>query len=430
MAAEKTRALAIRLAPLIFAAGLAHLGFQIWKHWDVVTLDFRFFWLAGDFWTKGESPYSAQYAAEAASRFQSLRGAIWYYTPNWFPLAAIFSLADPLTASRSWLAANAVLLLASAALNAAAFRSLRAASSLADFNAPTASFVEALPPRALFFLFAGAMALSQAAGNTLHLGQSSMLIYFGASLLTFGAVRGRLSPGAVGLAILMLKPQIGILICAGLVFSAYGRRAIALAALASIAMAAPAFIATPPDQLVADFARGVGLYTDQLYNMPPAVTGLRHLVWVGGGVDMGSAFYLMLALAFACAFGLGGAMRREPLKTADLIAAAIAIAVMTSPLHVYDFTLLGAIALYAAALPPPAGAVAISAFALLWRAGNLPHPDILDSAAVTYYPGSAYASVAAMMIAGALVFSLREKGRQPPAPARLAELGQFAPTGG
>lgn len=410
MTAEKLRTLAILVAPLAFAAGLAHLGFQFWKHWDIVTLDFRFFWLAGDFWAKGESPYNADYAEEAAAQFEIMRGAIWYYTPNWFPLAAIFSLADPLTASRLWLAANAALLLASAALNVAAFRSLRAASSLADFTSPMTAFLSALPPRTLFFLFAGAMALSQAAGNTLHLGQSSMLIYFGGSLLMFGAVRGRMISGAAGLAILMLKPQIGILICAGLVFSAYGRRAIALAALASIAMAAPAFIVSPPAQLVADFARGVGLYTDQLYNMPPAVTGFRHLVWIGGGVDMGSPLYLMLALALACAFGLCGAMRRAPLAAADLLAASIAIAIMASPLHVYDFTLLGAIALYAAALPAPASAVAVSAFALLWRAGNLPHPGIPDSAAVTYYPGSAFASLAAMMIAGAIAYSLREAG--------------------
>lgn len=404
---------ALRLAPLVFAAGAAHLLYQIWKHWEIVTLDFRFFWLAGEFWLNGANPYDARYAAEAAAQFQITRGAIWYYPPNWFPLAASLSLADPLTASRLWSIANAAMLLGACGLNVAAFRGMRGASGLVDLTSPIAQFLFALPPRTLFLLFAGAVALSQAAGNSLHLGQSSILIYFGASLLTLGAARARLIPAAAGLAILMLKPQIGALICAGLVFTPFGRRAIAAAALASLATAAPVFIATPPAEFLSAFIGGLARYTDQTYNMPPAVTGLRHLVWIAGGVDMGSTFYLLLALAFIPAAAIFARLRRLNLQPADFVMIAVAMAAMMSPLHVYDLILLGAIALPAISLPSPAGAAALAAFALLCRAGNLPFPANVAEG-VTYYAGSAYASLAAAALAGALTFSLR------PAPARAS----------
>lgn len=308
--------LAIRLAPLAFAAGLAHLGFQIWKHWDIVTLDFRFFWLAGEFWSAGANPYDAAYAAAADAQFGVTRGAIWYYTPNWFPLAVILSLADPLNASRMWSIANAIMLLGACGLNVAAFHAMRSDIGLVEHKSPIAKLLWSLPPRALFFYFAGVTALSQAAGNTLHLGQCSALVYFGASLLMFGAARGRLVFAASGLAILMLKPQIGALVCAGLVFTAFGRRIIAAAAIASIALAAPAFLITPLPELLASFAGGVSQYTDQSYNMPPAVTGFRHVVWIFGGADMGSPFYLLLALALIAAAGLAAQARRQPLPTA------------------------------------------------------------------------------------------------------------------
>lgn len=401
------RGLAVRVAPLVFAAGLAHLLYQIWKHWEIVTLDFRFFWLAGEFWLGGESPYGADFAAEAAAQFGITRGAIWYYPPNWFPLAAIFSLADPLTASRMWSIANAAMLLGACRLNVAAFCAMRITSGLVDLKSPIAQVLFALPPRTLFFLFTGLMAPAQATGNTLHLGQCSMLIYFGASLLMLGAVRSRLVPAAAGLAILMLKPQIGVLVCAGLVFTAFGRRAISAAAAISILAAAPAFISTPSPEFLEAFAGGLARYGDQAYNMPPAVTGLRHLVWVAGGADMGSAFYLILTLVLISAFGLFAQLRRAPSPAADFIAVAIAVTAAASPLHVYDLTILGAVALCAVSAPLPSGAVSLAAFALLWRAGNLPHPASFTEGDITYYAGSAYASLAALAIAGAVAFSSR-----------------------
>jgi hypothetical protein len=171
---------------------------------------------------------------------------------------------------------------------------------------------------------------------------------------------------------------------------------------------------TPPAELVAALAGGVAQYTDQSYNMPPAVTGLRHLAWIGGAEDLGSPFYLLLALAFIAAAGLAAQRRPRPARTMDFAVMAISVAAMTCPLHVYDFTLIAAIALYAIALPGVSGTVSLAALALSWRAGNLPHPVSLAADGVTYYPGSAYVSVAAIAIAAAIISRLIETRRSSP----------------
>ena len=173
------------LAPLAFVMGLAHLGYQAVKHWDVVTLDLRFFWLAGEFWREGLSPYNTDFATAAAEQFNITKGAIWYYTPNWFFISVLLSELSPLAASRVVLFVNALLLLGASILNVAAYRSLLKTSALIDRKAAFTKLLASLPLWAVFGLHAGFMALSQAAGNSLHLGQSSILIYFGASMLVF-----------------------------------------------------------------------------------------------------------------------------------------------------------------------------------------------------------------------------------------------------
>ncbi len=429
MTLETLKVAAFRLAPAVFAAGLAHLAFQIVKHWDVVTLDFRFFWLAGEFWTSGLSPYDEAYAAQADAQFGVTQGGIWYYAPNWLPLAAVMSIPDALTASRIWLMTNAGMLLGGCAFSVAAYRKMSIASPVFCAGSRIGRLLTALPDRTLYFLLAGAAALAQASANTLHLGQCSILVFFGASMLIYAAAASRLFLAAAALALVMLKPQIGILICAGLAFTPFGRRTVALAAVISILAAAPVFAFTPMPDFAADFAGGVAQYTDQPYNTPPAVTGLRHLAWTAGAADMGSAFYLLLALALVVTAGIHASTGRITFQTTDFIAAAIAIAAMASPLHVYDLTLLAPIALYAFALPAPAAAVSLASFAVILRAGNLPYPAGLLRDGITYYPGSLHASLAAIAIAAAVIWSAAEARRGALTPIAVAPPAQAGRAG-
>ena len=407
------------LAPLAFALGLAHLGYQAVKHWDVVTLDLRFFWLAGEFWREGLSPYSTDFATAAAEQFNITKGAIWYYTPNWFFISVLLSELSPLTASRVVLIINALLLLGASALNVAAYSSIQKSSALVDRKATFTKMLASLPLWAVFGLHAGFMALSQPAGNSLHLGQSSILIYFGASLLVFALPTKRKLTASAGFALLLLKPQIGLLVAPALLLSAFGRRVLMLGGVATFLLSAPALvISSTPDILLA-LSHGAAQYNDQNYNLAGAMTGFRHIAWALGAVDMASLFYLFTSLLVICSVFLAGRLGHFRLPATDRLMLAFAVTLAFASLHIYDFTLVGVLLLYAASLRPPFGAISIAAFLLIWRAGNLPQVASLEQMAVTYYPGSLYASLAALVIFISMIAPLLHRKRELPR-AKLA----------
>lgn len=383
-----------RAAPLVFFLGISHLGYQITKHWDVVTLDFRFFWLAGEFWERNLSPYTDIFALEAAERFQIFQGAIWYYTPNWHPIARLYAVADPLMASRFMSFFNGALLLMSCGLNAFTARRILDKTHSAD---SLAAILRSLSTSTLFFLLAGAVGLSQAAGNTLHLGQSSMLIYFGASLLLFAIQSERFWLASLGLFILMLKPQIGLIVVCGLLWGSHGRRIVAIAAALSIAAATPAFFVFGPVETAQAILAGAAQYNVQAYNLPPAMTGIRHLLWQLTAIDAGTFLLLAAAMVLTSAFAATrtGDAKEKLLRTSSF---AFASALLFTPLHVYDFVLAGALVYPAILASGNRGLFALASFALLWRAGNLPQLTFIEAPNMLYYPGSLYASLTALII--------------------------------
>lgn len=404
-------------APFALLAGGLYVAYQFATHWGAPTVDIRYFWLAGEFWAAGEDPYSAAYAQRAAAQFDAMDGAAWYYPPNWLPIAAFLSLFDPLTASRLWLALNAALLLGASALNVAAFQRMQGRTALAG-DSPFAALLRSLSPRTLFLLHAGFMATTQAAGTTLAFGQSSMIVYFGASLLVFAAAGKRDIAGGAGLALMMLKPQIGLLAVAALALSPYGRRVIVLGAIASFLMAAPALAVTPVSDILAGLFSGASQYQIHQYNAPAAMTGLRHLVWAAGGPDLGTAFYLALTLAAVCAAGLAGRRRAQPLRTLDNLTVAFAATLFLAPLHVYDFAIIGAGLFYAASLRAPLGAIAVAAAIALWRAGNLLQPPALAELSPAFFPGALYATLGAGAMLAAMVAASMAVAASRPVPVR------------
>ena len=100
MLTQHLRRMLIWLSPFIMAAGLSYLGLQIAQNWGVVTVDVKFFCLAGELWRAGANPYGPDFAAEMSAQFAVTHVAGWYYTPNWFFLSTFLSLFDPLACSR------------------------------------------------------------------------------------------------------------------------------------------------------------------------------------------------------------------------------------------------------------------------------------------------------------------------------------------
>ena len=174
--------------------------------------------------------------------------------------------------------------------------------------------------------------------------------------------------GAIGLAIVMLKPQIGLVVVAASAFTGWGRRVILAAGVISFLLAVPAFLITPVFPMLADYMGGVSQYISLPVNQPQWTTGLRHAVWAAGGEDVGMLIYLSLALIFVAVTAAWGVLRAKQLMAVDYIMAAIAAVLFFATFHGNDFVLAGVLLLYCAALSPFPAALAVSAMLLIWRA--------------------------------------------------------------
>ncbi|WP_133162106.1 hypothetical protein [Hyphococcus luteus] len=407
MPAAKT--LLTYLAPAAFLAGMAHLAWLAGAHWTSSADDFRLLWLAGDFWTAGGNPYTEEFAQTAAAQFAGIENALWLAGPNWFPIAAIFSLFDPATAGRAWFFFNAAALLGASGLNVATFRKMAAQSTLFG-DTEFASLLKSLSPLTLFLLHAGFITTTEAVSGAFVLGAASPLVYFGASLLLYGAAAKHDLAGAGGVALLMLQPSIGLILIAGLGLSAYGRRALILGAIFSFLMAVPVLAVTPGVDIAAALISGAGQTPS---GSAEAAAGLRALLSAAGAPDLGAMFYFLLALAAVSTAGLAGRKRARALKPVDNLMIAASAALAVAPLHAPNFVLVGVLLFYAAALRPPLGAGLIAAAFLSWRGGDLPGFGLVDA--------SVYASLGATamfaLLIGAGFFSPAPAPVRRPAPS-------------
>jgi hypothetical protein len=396
-------------APAALLIGLIHAGWLAGVCWNDPAADFSLIWLAGEFWTGGENPYTEDFAAAASFLFPGASGGGALPAPNWLPLAAIFSLLEPLAASRLWFALNAALLIGASALNVAAFLRIGGQSALFG-ETEIAAFLKKLPAPTLFMLHAGFILTAGAAAPSLSFGGPSAAVYFGASLLLYSIVSKHDLAGALGFALTLLQPVAGLIFAASLFLSAYGRRALALGGLITFLAAAPALAMAPfPDIAAAIFA-----WARDHQAATPA-SGLRHVFSVFGAPDLSPSFFALLALAAVSASCLAGRKRARALKPADMLMIAAAASLALAPLAPSSFVLLGVLVFYAAGLPAPRGAVALLGCVLAWRAGGLPVSGALD--------GGLYGFLGVAAFALALAAAATAPTRKPQtAPARAPRL--------
>lgn len=373
-------------APAALLIGLMHAGWLAGVCWGEPAADFGAIWLAGDFWTGGISPYTEDFAAAAlAWRGGAAEGGL-LPAPNWFPVAAAFSFLDPLSASRLWFAVNAALLLGASGLNVAAFRRL-AGQSVLSGETEAGAFLKQLSAPTLFMLHAGFVLTAGAAAAALSSGGPAPAVYFGASLLFYGAVSKRDLPGAAGFALTLLQPAAGLAFAAALALSAYGRRALALGGLLSFLAAAPALAMTP----VPDIAEAMLGWTREHGGPASDSSGLRHVFAVFGAPELSPSFFALLALAAVSAACLAGRKRARPLKPSDTLMIAAAASLAFAPLDDAAFVLLGVLVIYAIGLAAPFGGLALAGCVLAWRAGDLPASGGLDGGAYAFIGAAAFA---------------------------------------
>src|SRR5882672_7095296 len=158
----------------VVLASIAFLGLLYLTSKVVITpsfgpddyVDFKDMWFAGKLWASGNNPYDGALFPNAE------RLSTWFYPPYWYPLIVPFGLLPLQLALGIWKTINLSLLIGANYLTARAVADLARKKWLPIFLAGTAyvCFMHATPA-------------------ALWIGQTSILVYFGISVLIYGLLK-------------------------------------------------------------------------------------------------------------------------------------------------------------------------------------------------------------------------------------------------
>ena len=368
--------------------------------------DFRYFWVAGKVWAQGISPYGGPFI-EAAPRLITSGNIpeIWPYPPNlWLPSVGL-ALFDIETAWQIWLAIQ--------------FLAIVSASAALAFWLPltrvSVALSQSIEITRLGFccLHIAFMASLEAMHLSVFVGQISVLVYLCVALILCGLARGWHGLVIVGLAVTYMKPQIGAVLAVALMLSGrQGVRLVVASALVSLVLIMPPMLVKAT--VVLDWLHEIGAYDGiTLANMAVAMTGIRHLLWIFTATDIGNtpALGITLFASSVVALFLRRAAGRNgqpwPVLATDMIIAQVLVIMAFSPLHMYDFVLIGiALPMLVQARGPRlvAAIIGVSMFVkptdvFVWLQGHR---------ATSFFPGSTMATIGALILLLVVLARARE----------------------
>lgn len=392
-----------------FVVGLFYLLFKTYQVSSVATYDFKYIWLAGKLWLQGVNPYTAEYAEFARQNInQGHVPSMWVYPPNFYIPAILSGLTPVNLSSILWNVAGVVMIIASSALLTAA------ALPISIKTLPDTGFLRLVrkrltSPLNLFFIHLGLMATLQATAITLSVGQTSILIYFGVSLLLYGLKKNFKWTSGIGLAITFLKPQIGAIVLIVILLHKTNWMMFVRAAIVSAAISLPAFIQSP--LVIFDWLRNVHRYDGYaVANMPQSTTGLRNVFWDLFSSDIGNMTSMIASLIVIGGLCItlkylrrGMEAQSEAQHTAKMIIISSIAILALAPLHIYDFVLFGIVLL---TLMTMSGMnlifTGIGAF-LLWRADDIAAMTGFYAHGTEHFEGTRLATLGAIIVSYALV---------------------------
>lgn len=365
---------AVEIACAIFAVSSAAY-FAVKLALGGTGTDFTYFWLAGLLWADGLNPYSAVFEnlGEALFATDQSPPVYWVYPPNWWPLSVGLSQFSYDAAGQAWNYVNAISILGGIAAALCALR----------------------PPLWLGLFFTGATLSMLATAQVLALGQTSALMFFGTGLFILAWIRESRLAMVSALVLLALKPTFGLVFVVFLLPMRRWRASIAMAGAVTLAMALPTLLETGAVPVIEGMLSRLELYGTLPVNEIGSTTGLRHLLSIVAGMDVGVVPPLVIVCGLS--FGLGLAAARQPGRAvlAPLIAALVAIV----PMHSYDAMVLSFLLVLSAGQPKAVRLAALVLFLAIYRADNLAELVGWVPEAARYFPGSALVTV----FAGALL---------------------------
>ena len=309
---------------LAIAAAATAAALMVARSLGAQGIDFSYILTAGRMWMAGADPYGPGFAAAGASVLPA--GPIGFsYPPNWWIIAVALAAVPGGRELLTWELLN----LAAAA--AAGLLFVRSARRLQPHSP------EWLPYAFLACLFGcGAMA------NALRLGQTSIVVLLGLALLIQGLTSDRRVPQVLGLCLLLLKPQVGVLFLLLAMTRPRMRGAAAAALAATVVACLPTLFSFGVEGTLAsaaNFLRNLGAYGKLPWNWPTYMPGMPFLFAAAG-----ARVSPVVAIAVAWLAAEAALRRRrydpDPLGwVADFWLIAVGAVTAIVPLHLYDFVL-------------------------------------------------------------------------------------------
>ncbi|GJL95081.1 MAG: hypothetical protein DHS20C05_14860 [Hyphococcus sp.] len=343
------------------ALGLVYLGQKAFFD-DPFSLDFKYFWVAGEVWAKGESPYTSAFSDLGAVFFPTENQLyVWAYPPNWWPVSTFLALFEHQAAIGIWRAMSAAMILGGAYF-------LRQSLSAQDIRAP-AIWV------AFFIGFAATM---QSTAYSLNVGQTGVLIYFGACLLSYGVLAKRQAFIVAAVILLMLKPHVGGLVSLFLVVRPQYFRSVVIAGVISVLFALPAFIVGGFSGTITGLLTNLSAYSGSAANVPGITFGLQSLIfWLFNIDKVGFGYYAVIALLTLFASwrwfpeNNNKAADKTPQTMMREFSLVLAVIAFVLPLHSYDLLFLLPILFFTPYFRRYEAIVIAAAFLIMYRYINV-----------------------------------------------------------
>jgi hypothetical protein len=364
-------------------------------------LDFRYIWLAGRLWIQRENPYDNLVFGDTYKHFfgfnrLSDNGSPWSYPPTWAPISMFFGSFSFEQAEILWRGITLLLLIGIVILTALWLNAKGFQISLKD---------------ARVWLGASYLFLLQSTSFTISIGQTSILFTFGVVLLLYAASRRNLLLTSISVYFLLLKPQLALVILITLIIGSSYRIVIWGMVLTFFALIL-SFARSGVTQTISGFLVNLSLYSRDILNLPPDLTGVINLVDYYMSIELNSKILMIPAMLIGVGCGL--IMRRSQIsfwgnrrvntEHPDLLflyyfILMIAITGFLMPLHIYDFIIYGPAMIVSLFLPIRQTLLLMPGLLLIFRPSNLAekiqfyHPDSTSSA-----PGSLIASTSALFL--------------------------------
>jgi drug/metabolite transporter superfamily protein YnfA len=267
-------------------AVLLLLLFQIFVS-DTRYVDFRYIWYAGKFWGEGFTPYGAAYAARAKSDFPEwdFPLLLWIYPPCWYPLSIVFAQLPVGLAHRI---GSIVSLLATIMGSWSIWRALQ---------------VRAPRPEWVFVAILALILIATPTTAMVRQAAPTFVAQFGLALVIAALLRPNQLLMAVGIALSMFKPQIGLPACAALVFVQGSWRPLVIAALCDIALSVPAFMLQSPLNMAHAIAGLSQDYATVAINTPVMMTGIGFFL-AQAGFDLATGPSIVAAMLLSATVAL------------------------------------------------------------------------------------------------------------------------------